>query len=762
MSRLAGSRPGRTLVCVAGGFAAGSTGGFLLGPRADVTLPLGAAAAGAAVLLAGGGSRRGRRSLVATVTLAALLLGATRGAAAVRHPGRGDVDGHFGTRPVVITGVVRAVPPAAATHVIVDATHLVDSESDGSVSGGVLVTGTRLSSMAPGDRVTVEAQAIRPPGHRPGPVSEAALERDDVFAVAVSAQVTVTATGPPSPARVIAAVQGRLAEAVDSALPEPAAALMLGIAFGIRQPLSTDVRAPLQDAGLIHVVVLSGLKVVLILGLIAALARVLQWSRRRTLVVAIPVVAAYVLISGSGPAAIRSALMAGVALMAATGARRTDPLPALALAAAAMLGVQPQLVEDPGFQLSFLGTAGILMLAAPLAAWLPGPRLLVEPFATTIAAQVATLPVMASTFGVVAIAGPIANALVLPMLPMLIVAGGGGAVLAAVHPALGWLPLQLAGLGADAVVAIGACLAAIPGAAVHVGIWPAAWTAAAVAGLCAFGGFVLWRVRGCDGPRQARRMVAIAAASGLAVAGAAGVVASQPDGSLHMTVLDTGSAPAVLVQGSSGGVALIDGGSSPTALVQSIGRVLPLTTRRIDMVVLTGSEQIAAAGLAGLPGHYDVGTVVVPGDLSPGARAIAATLQASGATVVAPQGSAWSFGGATWRCLPVIAASGSALCAVSIADHSGRALVLGDAGTAAQDVLAATCPGGLAADVVVTPAGGALSAALLRFARPAVIAVPVAKGGRALPGPAQVTLLRTGVDGDLHFVGGVGGLAPAT
>ena len=50
-------------------------------------------------------------------------------------------------------------------------------------------------------------------------------------------------------------------------------------------------------------------------------------------------VAAYVLISGAGPAAIRSALMAGAAMLAASGARRTDPVPMLALAAALMLGI---------------------------------------------------------------------------------------------------------------------------------------------------------------------------------------------------------------------------------------------------------------------------------------------------------------------------------------------------------------------------------------------------------------------------------------
>jgi competence protein ComEC len=201
------------------------------------------------------------------------------------------------------------------------------------------------------------------------------------------------------------------------------------------------------------------------------------------LVVSLPTVAVYVLISGAGPAAIRSALMAGAAMLAATGARRTNPIPMLALAAALMLGLGPNLIEDPGFQLSFLGTAGILLLAAPIARRIPGPRVAIEPFAVTVAAQVATIPIMAGTFGVISMAGPVANALVLPMLPVMIVTGATGAILSALSPVLGWALLQLAGTGASAVTALASGMAAVPGAAIQVGNWPPAWSTAEAVGV---------------------------------------------------------------------------------------------------------------------------------------------------------------------------------------------------------------------------------------------------------------------------------------
>lgn len=177
--------------------------------------------------------------------------------------------------------------------------------------------------------------------------------------------------------------------------------------------------------------------------------------------------------------------MAGAAMLAASGGRRTNSVPMLALVAAVMLGLSPALAEDPGFQLSFLGTAGILMLATPIAARLPGPRRFVEPFALTLAAQVATLPIMAGTFGVIALGGPIANALVLPLLPAMIVAGGLGATLSALHPGLGWVLLQFASLGTSLTTTVARVVSAIPGAAIQIGTWPEAWSIAEACALFA-------------------------------------------------------------------------------------------------------------------------------------------------------------------------------------------------------------------------------------------------------------------------------------
>jgi len=102
------------------------------------------------------------------------------------------------------------------------------------------------------------------------------------------------------------------------------------------------------------------------------------------------------------------------------------------------------------------------------------------------------------------------------------------------------------------------------------------------------------------------------------------------------------------------------------------------------------------------------------------------------------------------------------MCVVRITDRSGCALVLGDAGGADQDEVSAAYAPLMRADVVVTPPGGAVSAALIAAAHPAELAVPLAKGGHASATPPGTSARRTGIDGDLQFVGGPGGLQAAT
>ena len=68
-------------------------------------------------------------------------------------------------------------------------------------------------------------------------------------------------------------------------------------------------------------------------------------------------------------------------------------------------------------------------------------------------------------------------------------------------------------------------------------------------------------------------------------------VLNQPDGKLHMTVLDVGDGEAVLIESPEGRYVLIGGGESATRLADGLGRSLPLFHRKLDMLVVAGTHR---------------------------------------------------------------------------------------------------------------------------------------------------------------------------
>src|SRR5262249_47555960 len=132
--------------------------------------------------------------------------------------------------------------------------------------------------------------------------------------------------------------------------------------------------------------------------------------------------------------------------------------------------------------------------------------------------------------------------------------------------------------------------------------------------------------------------------------------------------------------------------------------------------------------------------------------------QSGTAVTTAPTTATWTWGGASWRFLDAgappgdVAAPLAALAAVEVADADGRALVLGDAPTSAQEEIAAGAAGTLQAALVVLPPSGAVAPSLLREVRPQAIAIPCARPPRQALTEIPFEAVRTTAnDGTLHY-----------
>lgn len=376
--------------------------------------------------------------------------------------------------------------------------------------------------------------------------------------------------------------------ALDSALPPPHSAVLLGIVLGVKQGIPAELQNALIATGLIHLLVLSGLKVAvfgrIVQGALAPiLGRFATWP-------ALGLIALYALAGGATPAAVRASAMGGLAIAAAHIGRPTHVWTSLACAAAAMLGWHPELAWDVGFQLSFAGTAAIILLTPGIArrvAFLP--NVVREPFAVTCAAQIGTLPMTATDFHVLSPAGPIANALTLPILPVLVAGGLLVSALAFVPALAEIVALPLTGLLAY-VEHVAYFLARIPGAAISIPTFPS-WVGLAY--YSALGPAIAGATT--NGRRRHAAIAAAVVAPTLISSVALAAWGSAPPQAI---VLNVGDGQAVLLRGPHGTI-LIDGGPSPAKLADGLGTELPPWQHRLDALAITAPGLGHVGGFAG-------------------------------------------------------------------------------------------------------------------------------------------------------------------
>lgn len=227
------------------------------------------------------------------------------------------------------------------------------------------------------------------------------------------------------------------AHALNTALPEPESALASGILVGGKQGLGRDTLDAFTAAGLLQIVVLSGYNVMIVAEAVRKLFSFLP--KVASLSVGAFAVALFVLAAGAGSSAVRAGIMALIALYARATGRTYDALRGLVAALIVMCLWSPlSLVFDPGLQLSALATFG-LIIGTPLLEsrliWLKS-AFLRDMVATTIAAQVAVLPLLLYQSGNLSLVSFIANIATMPVIPAAMLLSFVAALIAFPLPAL--------------------------------------------------------------------------------------------------------------------------------------------------------------------------------------------------------------------------------------------------------------------------------------------------------------------------------------
>ncbi|HEX9099342.1 MAG TPA: ComEC/Rec2 family competence protein [Candidatus Dormibacteraeota bacterium] len=683
------------------------------------------------------------RPAVLALALMAALLGVGRAELPALDAGAASRAAALAGQTATITGRVADDSRAAGggAEVLVEPDLILVGGSQVAGIGNVMVRWRGPAEAGFGDEVSASGK-LALPRDLPSFDRRAYLAQRHAYLELDTTGINVT-----NPASGIAALpswlRARYVAALAAALPAPHAAVLLGLVLGIRQGIPPALQQALIATGLVHLLVLSGLKV-------AVFGRIVQGALRpllRTYAAwpALCLIGLYALAGGATPAAIRAAVMGGVAIAAANLGRPSHVWTSLAATAAAMLGWRPELAWDIGFQLSFAGTTAIILLTPCIELRLPWvPHIFREPFAVTCAALVGTLPMMATDFHLLSPVAPIANALVLPILPAIVAAGLALGPLSLLPDVARVAALPVVGLLAY-IEQLSYLLSRLPAAAIPVVRFPPWAGLAYYAGLSAViaGGQVSTRHRSIA---LAGAVVAPALIAGTALC----MWAYAPP---QVSVLAVGNGQAVLLRSPQGAI-LVDAGPSPARLSDELGQILPPWQAKLDLVAITAPGLGHVAGFAGL--NRPAGTVLIPDAqltgsawrsaayeaVARGARVLRARagdmLDAAGfrLEVVAPEpGAPGDQVGAAYLGLRVVAPSGRSFCDLSDLDV--------DAQTVASARLAGSCT------YLLLPAGGRsrLSPDLERVTSNTQLIASLASGRLARGFPQ--TVLRTDQEGTI-------------
>ncbi|HWR66943.1 MAG TPA: ComEC/Rec2 family competence protein [Bellilinea sp.] len=394
---------------------------------------------------------------------------------------------------------------------------------------------------------------------------------------------------------------------INRIFPQPEAALLSGVLLGLDHDLPESIEKAFQDTGTAHIVAISGFNMSVLAALLISLfGRFLP--RGWTALTAAVTIAFYTVLVGGNPAVVRAAIMSSLALFGRLIGRGSSGVTPLALSAATMCAVNPLLPWDAGFQLSFSATLGLMIYGEPLQnsfeSWvtrrwgdaiakrLAGP--VGEYFLFTLAAQVTTLPVVLYHFNRLSLSAILANPLILPAQPGVMILGGVALIAGMLMPTLGQALAWLAWPLAAYTLRVVELLARIPSGAISVGDFTSWMVVVSYALL--FGATFGWRK--LESLRDKIRPGLVFASLGLVTLVAWSAVLRLPDGRLHVTLLDQVDGQAVVVTTAGGQRVLVGGAAGANQLGSDLGRLSGPLDRNLDALVI---HSASANTLEGLP-----------------------------------------------------------------------------------------------------------------------------------------------------------------
>ena len=485
-------------------------------------------------------------------------------------------------------------------------------DGDLPVSGLVLVRVSNNETFEYGQRIRLRGKLKTPPENEDFSYRDYLAAKNIHSYMTIARITTLPGNGGNPIIRALYTFKEKSYNNIYRLFPDPESSLLAGILLGVDTGLSSELQQAFKNTGTAHIIAISGFNISIIAGIFFVLFSRFFGDRRGTAIAIIGIVL-YTFIVGADAAVVRSAVMGILALWARQLGRRQAALNTLLVVALLMCLWNPLYLWDVGFQLSFFATLGLILYATPfsefankiITRYFPtstaerGAELFSEFVLLTLAAQLTTIPIMAYHFQRISLISFIANPFILPAQPAVMILGGMAVLLSLVWFPIGQIAAWIAWPFVVYTIRIVEIFDRVPNGTIFLGdfsVWfVILFYAALLSVTFGWSGFKE-RIRSFG--RRAGSVgvgsVIVILVIGLLLVWRAAV--AVPDGLMHVTFLNVGSADGVLVKTPSGKNILINGGESVTKLSDSLGRRVSSFDRKLDWLIVaaTGEEDVAA------------------------------------------------------------------------------------------------------------------------------------------------------------------------
>ncbi len=237
-------------------------------------------------------------------------------------------------------------------------------------------------------------------------------------------QPTILQVMRPEPGDWFLNLRNQFAKQIRTFIPAPESGLELGYLLGMKAEVDPEIEETLRIVGLTHIVVASGTH----LGIIVGFCRKLfgKFSRLASLIFATFCTLVFVGITGLTPSMLRAAFVSELMLIAWYFGRDAPAWRVLLLAAAFTLVVDPQNLVNLAWQLSFGSFAGLMLLSPIITRFFYGdktPGFIGTSLITSISTMLCCAPILLYSFGSISLLSFVANPLILPTIPIVMLAG---------------------------------------------------------------------------------------------------------------------------------------------------------------------------------------------------------------------------------------------------------------------------------------------------------------------------------------------------